>query len=97
MDPVSFHPLAQRESDEAIRYSDEESPGLGDACLDEVTRCLERIVGHPEAGNRIRSKVRRRLVRRFPFALLYWIERDEIRILAVMNLSRRPTYWTRRL
>ena len=37
--------------------------------------------------------VRRRLLRRFPYALLYKIKPDGIRVLAVMNLKRRPTYW----
>jgi hypothetical protein len=41
----------------------------------------------------LRGEVRRRLLRRFPYALLYKIKPDSIRILAVMNLRRRPSYW----
>jgi hypothetical protein len=36
--------------------------------------------------------VRRRLLR-FPYALLYKSKPSGIRILAVMNLRRRPAYW----
>ena len=36
--------------------------------------------------------VRRLMLRRFPYALLYRLSRDEIRVLAVMNLRRRPLY-----
>ncbi len=32
----------------------------------------------------------------FPYALLYKIKPSGIRILAVMNLKRRPTYWVGR-
>ena len=32
----------------------------------------------------------------FPYALLYTVKPDGIRILAVMNLKRRPAYWVGR-
>lgn len=40
--------------------------------------------------------MRRRLVRRFPYAVLYSISPDLIRILAVMHSRRRPMYWIER-
>ncbi len=81
---------------EAAQYYELESPGLGVAFLKEVERCLELIADHPEAGTILRGSVRRRLLRRFPYALLYKIKPDGIRVLAVMNLKRRPTYWVGR-
>jgi hypothetical protein len=61
---------------------------------------LERTDNHrlerPEAGVILRGSVRRRLLRQFPYALLYKIKPSGIRILAVMNLKRRPTYWVER-
>ena len=88
--------LAERELNEAAQYCDLENPGLGSSFLEEVDRCLESIEAHPEAGAILRDSVRRRLLRRFPYALLYKIKPDTIRILAVMNLKRRPTYWVGR-
>jgi hypothetical protein len=41
----------------------------------------------------MRGSIRRRLIRRFPYALLYRVKPTEVRILAVMNLKRRPAYW----
>jgi hypothetical protein len=49
-----------------------------------------------EAEAIVLGSVRRRLLRRFPYALLYSIKDDGIRVLAVMNLKRRPTYWVGR-
>ena len=66
------------------------------AFLEEVDRCLQSIQAAPEAGAILRGTVRRRLLRRFPYALLYKIKPSGIRILAVMNLRRRPTYWVGR-
>jgi hypothetical protein len=35
-------------------------------------------------------------VPRFPYAVLYSIKPDRIRVLAVMNQKRRPMYWVGR-
>jgi len=91
-----FHRLADRELNEAAQYYEFESPGLGFAFLQEVDRCLQSIEENPEAGVILRDAVRRRLLRRFPYALLYKIKPNGIRILAVMNLKRRPAYWVGR-
>ena len=91
-----FHRLADRELNEAAQYYELENPGLESSFLKEVDRCLQSIEEHPEAGVILRGSVRRRLLRRFPYALLYKIKPNNIRILAVMNLKRRPTYWVGR-
>lgn len=96
MDRPEFHQLADRELNEAVQYYELESPGLGSSFLREIDRCLQSIEEHPEAGVILRGSVRRRLLRRFPYALLYKIKPSSIRILAVMNLKRRPTYWVGR-
>ena len=88
-----FHRLADRELNEAAQYYDLENPGLGSSFLEEVDRCLQSIEDQPEAGMVLSGSVRRRLLRGFPYALLYKIKPSGIRILAVMNLKRRPTYW----
>ena len=69
---------------------------MGHSFLKEIERCLRAIAEHPEAGRILRGSVRRRLLWRFPYALLYRIKPHNLRILAVMNLKRRPTYWVGR-
>jgi len=93
MERVSYHRLARRELNEAAQYYELESPGLGVAFLDEVERCTQAIANFPEAGPLITETIRRRLLLRFPYALLYSIKPDKVRVLAVMNLRRRPMYW----
>ncbi|ULA63749.1 MAG: hypothetical protein LZF86_110448 [Nitrospira sp.] len=96
MGRVSYHLLARRELNEAAQYYESESPGLGAAFLDEVERCTHAIVNFPEAAPLITGTIRRRLVLRFPYALLYSVKPDRVRVLAVMNLKRRPMYWVGR-
>ena len=93
---LSFNPLAERELNDAAQYYEVESPGLGAAFLDEVERSCQHIVEYPESAPVVLVPVRRRILRRFPYALLYRVGLDAIRILAVMNLKRRPTYWVGR-
>ncbi|WP_370693539.1 type II toxin-antitoxin system RelE/ParE family toxin [Nitrospira tepida] len=96
MEQISFHRLARRELIDAALFYDVESPGLGAAFLDEVEDCTRNLLAFPESGQVVRGGVRRRLLRRFPYALLYSLKKDTIRVLAVMNLKRRPLYWVGR-
>jgi len=85
MSIISFHKLAERES-----------AGLGTAFIAEVERTTQAINQYPHAGASLPSGIQRRLLRRFPYALLYRVATDRILILAVMNLRRRPAYWVGR-
>lgn len=91
-----FHRLADRELIEAAAYYEKESPGLGVAFITAVEACISEIVEHPESGTRVHGVVRRRLVRRFPYSVLYSIQGDVIRVLAVAHAKRRPMYWVDR-
>lgn len=93
---LTINALAERELEETIQFDDREREGLGLAFLDEVRRTCPAISDFPEANPVILGTVRRRLCHRFPYALLYEIKHDEIRILAVMNQKRRPHYWADR-
>lgn len=92
----SFHYLAERELNDAAAYYERESAGLGVAFLDELERCIGHILEHPDAAPPIGSAVRRKLLARFPYGLVYSRRADHVRILAVMNLKRRPFYWQAR-
>jgi plasmid stabilization system protein ParE len=93
---VSFHELAERELNDAALYYEQESAGLGFRFLDEVERYIGLILRNPRAGMQLRGSVRRRLLRTFPYGVLYTAKDDGIRILAIMNLKRRPLYWVGR-
>jgi toxin ParE1/3/4 len=90
---ISFHPLAEQELNEAANYYNAASPGLGRAFLDEVEHAVTQILEHPEAAPLVNRVVRRKLVRRFPYSVMYSTQTDTIRILAIANQKRRPFYW----
>ena len=93
---VTFNELAQRELNDAAQYYEHEQAGLGAAFIAEVERTTRALVELPFASPVVLNSVRRRLCSRFPYGLLYTVAESEIRILAVMNLKRRPGYWVGR-
>jgi plasmid stabilization system protein ParE len=90
---LRFDAAAERELNEAVDFYDLESPGLGDVFLAEVEHALTQVEAFPAAAEPVRDGVRRRLLHTFPYALLYSLRTDEVRILAVAHQKRRPFYW----
>ena len=84
---------AEREMAQAAQYYNSKAPNLGAEFLQEVKKTVKRLEADPEAAQKVRGYVRRRLIRRFPFGILYRIDPEEIVILAVMHLARHPDYW----
>jgi plasmid stabilization system protein ParE len=93
---VTFNALAEQELNDAARYYEVERAGLGGTFITDVQRCCEAIATLPLAAPVVRGDIRQRLCHRFPYAVLYSSAGDEIRVLAVMHLRRRPGYWVGR-
>ena len=92
----SFHPEAEEELLEAVSYYEACEHGLGGEFFFEIKATIGRIIEFPELWPALDGEVRRCLARRFPFGVLYGIEEEEVFILAVMHLRRRPNYWRHR-
>ncbi|MGA1464539.1 MAG: type II toxin-antitoxin system RelE/ParE family toxin [Balneolaceae bacterium] len=90
---IKFHSEARNEFFEAADYYEEQVVGLGDDFIDEVEKVLDVIEQQPASGTKITKTERRFLVSRFPYGIIYSIEEDQIIVLAVMNLKRKPGYW----
>ncbi|MBI3582575.1 MAG: type II toxin-antitoxin system RelE/ParE family toxin [Nitrospinae bacterium] len=93
---VSFHEDAEDELNDAADFYNLESPGLGMSFLDDIYTIIEDITMFPEAGPLLKGRVRRRVLRKFPYTVIYSLRETEIRILAVAHQKRRPFYWHER-
>ena len=94
---VLFSPEARLEFEEAERYYDRQLAGLGAGFREEVRDALRRVRRWPLASPVERGGIRRTLLGRFPYKLLYAIETDHIYILAVAHQHRKPDYWVSRM
>jgi len=92
-----FHPDAEAEFSEAIQYYEDVERGLGQDFAVEVYLAVQRAIAYPHAWMILEGEVRRSLVRRFPYGVLYSEEGDGILIVAVMHLHREPGYWKGRV
>jgi hypothetical protein len=89
----SFHPAAETELNQAVDYYDECQRGLGLEFLKEIYRTVQSILAFPDAWAPLSPSTKRSLAKRFPYGVIYQVARDDIFIIAVMNLSREPNYW----
>jgi plasmid stabilization system protein ParE len=94
---VEFHPGAQDEFIAAAQFYESQTAGLGLDFVFTVQRTYERLLEFPTTGPLLGRRLRRLLVPKFPYGLLYRVEPERIYILAVMHLHRRPGYWRSRV
>lgn len=92
----SFHPEADAEFFKAINHYEGCEGGLGYDFSIEVYSAIQNILEYPEAWPILDDEIRRCQTNRFPYGILYSIEKNEIFILAVMHLHRKPDYWKHR-
>ena len=97
MKPYFFHPAAEEEFVAAAEYYRGVDPALAVAFFEEVESVIAHIRRFPAAGVKIDADIRRSLLSRFPYGVLYEERLGNIRILALMHLRRRPNYWAQRV
>jgi plasmid stabilization system protein ParE len=96
MTPI-FHPAAEQELAAAMEIGEERGSGLGAELLIEVRRIVALLCETPNVGEPLDLRRRRFPLRRFPFGLIYRVESDTLRILALAHRRQRPGYWRGRV
>ena len=94
---VRFLSPAAQELEDAFQWYEEQMTGLGNEFLAAIDEAVHRMITWPEAHQTLKHPLRRCLVRRFPYGLIYGIETQTLVIVAVAHLHRKPFYWTRRV
>jgi hypothetical protein len=94
---VRFLIQAQLELDDAVAWYNQRSEGLGQEFLDELDRVVRRAIRFPLSCPEIEPGIRRGLIARFPFGLIYGVDDDTLVVIAVAHLHRRPRYWIERI
>jgi plasmid stabilization system protein ParE len=94
---VRFLRPAEEELLATVAYYNSRVPGLGAEFLGEVERTTALARERPMLGALFDAGVRRLLLRRFPYSLIYQAVADEVLVLAVSHQSRRPGYWRSRI
>jgi len=88
--------FAEEEFAEAVDYYNEQCLGLGYEFAAEVRRAFERIKVFPAAWPLFSRSTHRCLLNRFPYGVLYRVDRNAIRVGAIMHLNLDPKNWYQR-
>ena len=90
---VIFTRTARQELEDAARYYELEYSGLGHRFKEEVKKAALRISEYPHAWSIERGDIRKCLLHKFPYKLMYSVEEDHILVIAVAHQHRKPDYW----
>lgn len=95
---VRFHPAASEELEAAFDWYEQQDPGLGVALVDEIQRALTLVRARPAAWSVSPLDPRARYIRltRFPYRIVFAHESNEILVVAIAHVRRRPGYWRTR-
>jgi len=94
---IEFLPEAKAELDDAIDYYELQVTGLGATFKDIAKSTIKRISTFPMAWTEIRPEIRRCIMHKFPYNVLYSVEEETILIIAIAHHHRNPNYWIERI
>ena len=93
---IRFRPEAEAEVLEAHAWYRERGLGLGQEFLRSLDASLDLIRRLPESHPVVHRRVRRALLRQFPYGIFYVHEGNTITVLACFHASRDPRGWKER-
>jgi plasmid stabilization system protein ParE len=90
---VILLPPADDELDEAIAYYNDQLTGLGDQFYSAFLTAVNCISRAPEAWRKVGENTRRINLARFPYLLLYVVDKEVILITCIAHQHRNPNYY----
>lgn len=97
---VRYEAEAAEELAAAVGWYEDERPGLGAALLDEIDSVVAGLASGSTPSAPVRGTdedVRRVVLARFPYSIVFLEHAEVVRIVAVVHHKRAPGYWTDRL
>jgi plasmid stabilization system protein ParE len=93
---ISFHPNAEAEFNEAALWYGKQRQGLDIEFVKCIDEAINRVKREPDSYPFAYKHIRKTIVKRFPFILLYENLKEEIRIIAIFHTRRAPKQWMKR-
>lgn len=94
---IQIHELAAIEFDDAVKWYELQSEGLGERFKAATKQKIEKISQNPRWFTIETEDVYKAYVPKFPYKILYTVEADSIIIWAIAHLHRKPWYWQSRV
>ena len=93
---VRIHESANHEIEDGFQWYESQLEGLGSKFKDEVYFAIKRVQVNPFLYSALSTNLRRCLLVKFPYKIIYNVFDKEILIVAVAHQRRRPNYWSKR-
>jgi plasmid stabilization system protein ParE len=93
---VVLRPDAEEEIQEAASWYQDRGGGLASEFLRALDACLASVARRPLQYPLVHGEKRRALLRRFPYAVVFAADDDEVVILGCLHCRRDPRRWADR-
>ena len=93
---LEIHPAAEAEARAARAWYADRSPAAGRSFLAELEQAVTSVLESPERWPEDDLGLRRFLLRRYPFAVIYRVRGEVVQVVAVAHGRRRAGYWRSR-
>ena len=90
---VHYEPEAELDIAQALQWYEQQEFGLGHRLLYAIEAAELVIVANPYLQAVKYKDIRWAHVKKFPFALHYFIEQDVVRVIGCIHFSRDPKIW----
>ena len=94
---LQWHYEAAAEMDEAALYYGAIDDELGERFVTAAEVAVAELKADPKRPRKFDGEARKVRLKRFPYAVIYWTDKDTLHIVSVMHLHREPGYWKHRL
>jgi plasmid stabilization system protein ParE len=97
MNKIIILPFAEQDIKDSVDYYKDKEEGLEIQYLNIINQAFQLISNNPLSFPLIKYKIRKFVVKEFPFNIFYLCEDSIIYILSVFHMKRDPKKWRRRI
>jgi len=87
---IRFLPDVEDDVVAGYRWYEWKAPGLGDEFLRMFYASLEGIKRNPRTSSKVYYEIRRGLLRRFPYAVYFRVQGNEVIVFGLFHCARDP-------
>jgi plasmid stabilization system protein ParE len=87
---------AEFDIDEQFDYYEEKREGLGHDFLLCIEEALDKLQRNPLVYCKIHKELRRIPIRRFPYRIFYFVQNNNVIVMAVFHARKDPASWNDR-
>ena len=91
--PIDLLPASHADFNESFDWYAIRSVEVAARFANAINFALEEIARDPERFARVDERHRERIVKKFPFRIIYRVVENRIVIVAIAHAKRKPEYW----